>query len=173
MKKRYTILAYSCEDTGSEPGVGYQWSKNIAELKKDYIVTVITKKISKISSLEENHGIKKVGLDLPDSLMFIKKITGVRIYYFIWTFLAFFHLLKNFSTYNEGIVHHTTFTPIFYPPFYFLLPFKFYWGPTGGGESYPLAYYKSMTIKDCIVEILRSTIKYSMYLNPLFYFGCR
>ncbi|MFP4845205.1 glycosyltransferase [Winogradskyella sp. PE311] len=172
MKTIHTIIAYACEDAGSEPSVGYHWSKYIAQLKPANNITVITRKNNDISLLIENYNINKIEIDLPSNLIFIKKIIGIRLYYLIWKFLVFIHLIKNFSRYKQGIVHHITFTPIYYPPIYFCLPFKFNWGPIGGGESYPLAYYKSMMLADVINEIFRSILKYSIYINPLFYFGC-
>lgn len=172
MQKIHTIIAYACEDAGSEPGVGYHWVKNIAELNTANDIIVITRKNNDISSLTDAYNIKKIEIDLPDNLIFIKKIVGIRIYYLIWKFLVFIHLLNNFSIYNKGIVHHITFTPIYYPPIYFCIPFEFYWGPIGGGEKYPMAYYKSMKLGDIISEIFRSILKYTIYVNPLFYLGC-
>jgi hypothetical protein len=172
MIRTHTIIAYACEDTGSEPGVGYHWTKTIAKIDQTKNIIIITRKNNDVSYLTENYNIHKVEIDLPKKLLFIKKIIGIRLYYFIWIFMVFWHLLLNFSKYNNGFVHHITFTPIYYPPLYFCLPFKFYWGPVGGGENYPVSYYKSMYLKDIISEFFRSVIKYTIYFNPLFYFGC-
>ena len=35
-----------------------------------------------------------------------------------------------------------------------------------------MAYYKSMKLGDIISEIFRSILKYTIYVNPLFYLGC-
>jgi len=172
MQKKHTIIAYACEDTGSEPGVGYHWVKKISELTTTKDITVITRKNNDVSNLIDTYNIKKIEIDLPDNLIFIKKIVGTRIYYLIWKFLVFVHLLNNFSNYNKGIVHHITFTPVYYPPIYFCIPFEFYWGPIGGGEKYPTAYYKSMKVRGLVGELFRSILKYTIYVNPLFYLGC-
>jgi glycosyltransferase involved in cell wall biosynthesis len=53
-----------------------------------------------------------------------------------------------------------------------MLPFDFIWGPIGGGESYPLSYLKNMKIFDQFKEVFRFFLKYSIYINPLFYIAC-
>ena len=171
MTKRL-IIAYACEEKGSEPGVGYHWTKAIAELSKNDEVIVITRKNNDLSNLEKEYKIKKIGIDLPDSIITIKKYLGIHIYYFLWTFLVFSHLLKNFSRYKDSIVHHITFTPIYYPPLYFILPFKYIWGPIGGGEVFPNSYLKSMKLKDSLKEILRTIQINTIFINPIFYIGC-
>lgn len=172
MTKRL-IIAYACEDKGSEPGVGYHWTKAIAKLSRNDKIIVITRKNNNISDLEEEYQIQKIGIDLPDSIITIKKYLGTRVYYLLWTLLVFVHLLKNLSRYRDFIVHHITFTPIYYPPLYFILPFKFIWGPVGGGEVFPNAYLKSMKLKDTIKEIIRKIQKNSIFINPIFYMACK
>ena len=168
MKKRI-IIAYACEDAGSEPGVGYFWTKTLSEIYKNDEIILITRKNNNVDQLNIS---KKIGLDLNKSLIKIKKLLGTRVYYFIWSFLVLIHLVKNYNKYKGATVHHITFTPIYYPPIYFILPFNFIWGPIGGGEKYPLTYIKDMKLMDSIKELLRLVLKYSVYVNPLFYFGC-
>lgn len=170
--KKHIIIAYACEDSGSEPGVGFHWSRSIAEINPTKEIIIITRKNNDIGELAQLSNVKSIGIDIPESILFIKKIIGVRLYYLVWTFLVFFHLSKNFSTYRFSIIHHLTFTPIYYPPFYFLLPFQFYWGPIGGGEDFPISYLKNMKIKDQLSEIIRKVLKCSIFINPLFYLGC-
>ena len=67
------IIAYACEEKGSEPGVGYYWTKAIAELSKNDEIIVITRKNNDISNLEKEYKIQKIAIDLPDSLISIKK----------------------------------------------------------------------------------------------------
>jgi glycosyltransferase involved in cell wall biosynthesis len=171
-KNKRIVIAYACEDSGSEPGVGYYWAKSISEIYKDEEVLVLTRKNNNIIALEERDNLSKIGLDLSEPLLKIKKIIGIRVYYFIWTMLVFFHLIINYKKYRNSKVHHITFTPIYYPPLYFILPYDFIWGPVGGGETYPLSYLKNMRGIDKITELLRIVIKFSVYINPLFYLAC-
>jgi glycosyltransferase involved in cell wall biosynthesis len=172
IKNKRIIIAYACENSGSEPGVGYYWTKALSDIYIDDDIVVITRKNNNISRLESKANINKIGLDLNQPFLKIKKILGIKIYYFIWTFLVFFHLLFNYKTYKGSKVHHLTFTPIYVPPIYFMLPFDFIWGPIGGGESYPLSYLKNMKIFDQFKEVFRFFLKYSIYINPLFYIAC-
>ena len=167
------IIAYACEDSGSEPGVGYYWSKAIATAVEDRDVLLITRKNNDVSKLlEENRNIVLKGVDLPNNLLKIKKLIGARLYFLIWQFLVFSFLIKNYKLFKKAKIHQVTFTPMYYPPIFFILPFTFIWGPLGGGESYPIAYLKELKVRDRIKEILRQFIRFSIYINPLFYLGC-
>ena len=166
------IVAYSCEDRGSEPGVGYYWTKTISSICENEKILLITRRNNNVSALVNNATLFSTGIDLPNKLLFVKKIIGTRVYYLFWQFLVFIHLILNFSKYKGAIVHQVTFTPMYYPPFFFLLPFKFIWGPVGGGESFPLSYLKSFKKTDALIELVRIVIRNSIYINPLFYLGC-
>ena len=155
IKNKRIIIAYACENSGSEPGVGYYWTKALSDIYVDDDIVVITRKNNNIERLESRRNISKIGLDPNQPFLKIKKILGIRIYYPIWTFLVFFHLLFNYKKYKGSKVHHLTFTPIYFPPIYFMLPFDFIWGPIGGGESYPLSYLKNMKILDQFKEVFR------------------
>lgn len=171
-KYKRIVIAYACEDSGSEPGVGFFWTKAIANTFDKGKVLLITRKNNNVSKLKELSSIEVKGIDFPKSLLFIKKIIGVRLYYNIWQFMVLFYLLGNYSKFRKTIVHQVTFTPMYYPPIFFLLPFKFVWGPLGGGESYPLKYLKVLKKRDTLKEIIRLFIRYSIYVNPIFYFAC-
>lgn len=171
-KYKRIVIAYACEDSGSEPGVGFFWTKAIANTFENEKVLLITRKNNNVSKLKELNSIEVKGIDLPKSLLFIKKIIGVRLYYIIWQFIVMFYLLGNYNKFRKTIVHQVTFTPMYYPPIFFLLPYKFVWGPLGGGESYPLKYLKVLKKRDVIKEISRLFIRYSIYINPIFYFAC-
>ncbi|KAB1155791.1 glycosyltransferase family 4 protein [Flavobacterium luteum] len=166
------IIAYACEDSGSEPGVGYYWSKAIATICKDEKILLITRKNNNVSTVVNNTNLFSLGIDLPSRILVIKKFLGIRIYYFIWQFLVFLHLLFNIRKYKGCVIHQLTFTPLYYPPIFFLLPFKFIWGPLGGGEFFPLSYLSALKKRDAVKEIFRIIIRNSIYINPLFYLGC-
>ncbi|WP_242092372.1 glycosyltransferase [Aestuariivivens sediminicola] len=167
------IIAYACEDSGSEPGVGYFWTKAISRAFSDDQILLITRKNNDLSKLlKERNNIHLKGIDISKNLLFIKKFLGTRPYYIIWQFIVFTYLINHYKIFKNSKIHQVTFTPMYYPPIFFLLPFKFVWGPLGGGESYPLSYLKELKPLDKIKEVLRLLLRYSIYLNPLFYLGC-
>ena len=166
------IIAYACEDSGSEPGVGYYWTKAISTICKDEKILLITRKNNNVSAIVNNTNLFSIGIDYPSSILFTKRFLGIRLYYFLWQFLVFFHLLFNYSKYKGSIIHQLTFTPLYYPTIIFLLPFKFIWGPLGGGEFFPLSYLNALKKRDALKELLRIIIRNSIYINPLFYLGC-
>lgn len=166
------IVAYACEDSGSEPGVGYYWTKAITSICNNEKILLLTRKNNNVKEIVDNKTLFCRGIDLPKKLLFIKKIIGTRVYYFIWKFLVFFHLLSNYKEYKGAIIHQLTFTPMYYPPIFFILPFKFIWGPLGGGESFPLSYLRAFKVVDALKELYRIVLRNSIYINPLFYLGC-
>lgn len=166
------IIAYACENKGSEPGVGYQWAKAILELCANEEVILITRKNNDVGELKDYQNLKIVGLDLPPSILKLKKYAGIRLYYLIWTFCVFGFLLYKYPKIKNAILHHITFTPVYYPPVYMVLPYKFIWGPVGGGETYPMAYLLQMRRLDALKEILRFMQVFSVYINPIFYLAC-
>jgi glycosyltransferase involved in cell wall biosynthesis len=169
---RRIVIAYACEDSGSEPGVGYYWTKSIAGIVNNERVLLITRKNNKVHELINGSNIDLKGIDFSPKYIFIKKYIGVRLYYIMWQFLVLFYLIKQYKQYKKSIIHQVTFTPMYYPPIFFILPFKFIWGPLGGGETYPLKYLKALKLKDSVKEIFRQFIRYSIFVNPLFYFAC-
>lgn len=166
------LIAYACEREGSEPGVGFHWAQAVASYESSDDVVLITRRNNKIEMLTDESGVKKVGIDLPESILWIKTYLGVRFYYLIWTFLVLLYLVRNYWRYRDYTVHHITFTPVYFPPVYFIIPFRFIWGPVGGGERYPLSYLSSMRFSDAIIELIRLVQVYSIYVNPLFYIAC-
>ena len=68
--KRILIIAYACEsDKGSEPAVGWNWTKMIADIFTDvYVITRENNILSIKKGLDEQNinNVKIIGYDLPD-----------------------------------------------------------------------------------------------------------
>lgn len=172
--KKYSriIVAYACEDSGSEPGVGFYWAKSIAQIEKGKKILLLTRQNNDVSAILKLGNVDVKRIDLSKRTIKLKKIIGVRLYYLIWQFLVFWFLITNYSSLKSSIIHQITFTPMYYPPVFFALPYKFIWGPIGGGETYPLKYLKSLKRKDSLKELIRQVIRFSIYINPVFYIAC-
>ena len=44
------IIAYACENKGSEPGVGYYWTKAISRIFENDSIVLITRKNNDVST---------------------------------------------------------------------------------------------------------------------------
>jgi glycosyltransferase involved in cell wall biosynthesis len=59
-----------------------------------------------------------------------------------------------------------TFGKYWSPSFLSLLPIPFIWGPVGGGESAPRAFWYSLGIKGMMAEMLRETARFLLETDP-------
>jgi glycosyltransferase involved in cell wall biosynthesis len=176
-KPRVLVSAYGCEpNKGSEPGVGWNWAKQIA---KYYDVWVITRANNRESienefQLYPDSNLHFTYYDVPRWLSFWKKKTrGLYLYYLLWQIGAYYvarrlHLREKFD-----LVHHITFGNLWLPTFMPFLPIPFVWGPIGGGEQVPRAFRKEYPIGAKVQELIRDIILASLKVNPLFLFACK
>lgn len=131
------ISAYACEPLkGSEPGVG--WNLSVA-LSKKHNVTVITRLNNKKNIekyLDENpiENLNFIYYDLPKSLIWIKKIIGVQVYYMLWNLLSIGVAKKWIKNHSVDLIHHITFNQYRTISFGYFINKPFVIGPIGGAE---------------------------------------
>lgn len=140
-KKKVLVSAYACEpDEGSEPGVGWHW---VEEISREHDTWVITKKNNRESIERQLAALPNANLhfeyvEVPKWASFWKKKQrGVRIYYYLWQFVA---LLKA-KQLNQSVVfdlgHHVTFVNDWLWTFFALMPLPYIWGPVGSNSKLP------------------------------------
>lgn len=174
MNKNLKVLVstYACEpNKGSEPGVGWNWAKQIAKFSEVHVIT----RANNRHLIEEE--LKKSPVpdlffhyyDVPKWLSFWKKKTrGLHLYYLLWQIGAYnvakgLHKRERFD-----LVHHITFGNIWLPTFMPFLGIPFIWGPIGGGERVPRQFRKDYSITSKIQEFLRDFIVLTLRINPFF-----
>lgn len=163
------LSAYACEpNRGSEPGVGWHWAIEIA--KRGHEVIVLTRKnnkdvISKESGIPDN--VSFLYYDLPDKLMFLKKVFGVQVYYFLWQIGIYFFVKKRIKQLHIDFIHHITFVAIRKYSFLCFLGVPFYYGPLGGGENCPKVLLKDVSFKNKLKEFVRNQLNKLVRFNPL------
>lgn len=171
MPKKLNILlsAYACEpNRGSEPGVGWNWAIEIA--KRGHVVKVLTRRnnkpvITKETDLHQN--LYFIYYDLPDSLMWLKKVFGVQLYYFLWQIGAYFFVKKQLKQHSFDFIHHITFVAIRKYSFLSFLKIPFYYGPLGGGENCPSYLLKEVSAKNKLKEFVRNSLNGLLKFNIL------
>lgn len=170
------LIAYACEpNKTSEPGVGWNFSREISSFDMVRQVTIITRTNNQknIEFQNENREIIYIYYDLAKPFLFIKKKIpmGIQIYYILWQFGAYLRarklIKKEKKTYD--LLHHLTFGVSKISPPAFLLDIPFIWGPIGGGDKIPWAFLKEGSLKNKIEEFIYVSIHKLSYLSPFGY----
>lgn len=170
------LIAYACEpNKTSEPGVGWNFSREILNFDMVKHVTMITRANNQknIESQSENREIEYLYYDLAKPFLFIKKRVpmGIQIYYLLWQIGAYLQARKllHQKTNFYNLCHHLTFGVSKVTPPAFLLDIPFIWGPIGGGDKIPSAFLKESSFKNKIEEFIYISIHKLSYLSPLAY----
>lgn len=177
--KTILISAYACEpNKGSEPGVGWNWMKEIAKNNKVIVITRLNNKNIIEDELKFNsnqyNNISFYYCDVPKRLSFWKKgQRGLHLYYFLWQIECYKLSKLIMKNIKVDIALGLTFGNMWLPTFMHKLPCKFIWGPLGGGEGVPIKLWKKLPTKQKLVEIIRIINKYLPLTNIWFYSICK
>jgi len=108
-----------------------------------------------------------VYFDLPRWARFWKRgQRGVHLYYYLWQIGIYFIARRLHREVGFDLVHHVTFGNYWMPSFLALLPAPFLWGPVGGGESAPRAFYKTFSLRGRVYEHLRDLARWMGEHDP-------
>ena len=88
-------------------------------------------------------------------------------YYLLWQLGSIFLIRRMHKRLHFDYAHYLTFGSILLPTFFFLCPGKLIWGPIGGGENVPFKFWKSLSTRGRIKEIVRHAVQNLYRLNPL------
>jgi glycosyltransferase involved in cell wall biosynthesis len=165
------VSAYACDPhRGSEPGLGWKWSLEIA--KRGHQVWVLTriKNVALIDAAiakEGNLSLRAVGYDLPSWMCWWKSggLT-VQIYYALWQVGAFFKARRLHQNIEFDLVHHLTFGVFRTPGFMWGLGIPFLLGPVGGGEFTPTPLTRHFSLRARLFEAVRKLANYLSLLDP-------
>jgi glycosyltransferase involved in cell wall biosynthesis len=155
------MSAYSCEPgKGSERGVGWNVVREVAN---HHEVWVLTRPDESKEAIEAELAIRPVPnlhfvyFTLPfwqDSLRWGQS-GAIQLHYYFWQIQAYFVGEKLHQEINFDAIHHVTFVKYSCPSFLSLLPVPFVWGPVGGGESAPWAFWSDFNWKNKLYEVAR------------------
>lgn len=166
------LSAYSCEpNRGSEPGLG--WSV-VQEIAKYHEVWVLTRPDESKEAIEAElsrnpvPNLHFVYFTLPfwqDSLRWGQS-GAMQLHYYLWQIQAYFVARKLHRQIGFDVVQHVTFVRHSTPSFLSLLPIPFVWGPVGGGESAPLAFWQDFGFKAKLYETARAVFRWLGERDP-------
>ena len=153
------LSAYACRpNMGSEPGVGWN---TVQELIKYHQVWVFTRQdnrpeIEAYTAKNPHPNLNFVYCEPPSWLKLWWSSTQLPHYY-LWQLEAYFTARKLHQELDFDLAHHITYVRYSTPSFLALLPIPFIWGPVGGGEYAPQAFWQDFSSRGKIYEILRSS----------------
>ena len=166
------LSAYACEPgKGSEPGVGWNWTREL--VRRGHEVWVLTRAnnrtaIEEAVAAEGLAGLRPVYFDLPRWARFWKRgQRGVHAYYYLWQ-LAAARLVRRLCR-EEGfdVAHHVTFVNYWQPSALAFADAPFIWGPVGGGEDAPRAFWRDFSLRGRAYETARTLLRQRGEADPL------
>ncbi len=167
---RVLVSAYACRPgEGSEPGIGWDTVRELAKYHDLWVFTRENNRPAIAAELTQDPlpGIEFVYLDLPKWARWWKQgQRGVQLHYYLWQIVAYFVGQKLHRANQFDLVHHVTYVKYWGPSFLALLPIPFIWGPVGGGESAPPAFWPDFGWRGQLYEQARDLARGLAELDP-------
>jgi glycosyltransferase involved in cell wall biosynthesis len=166
------VSAYACDPRGgSEPGVGWNWSRAMARHHDVWVLTRSNNREEIERALAESPQprLRFLYLDLPRWARSWKRgQRGIRLYYYLWQVLARRHARRAHAEIGFDLVHHLTFATAFVPALTYLPGVPFVLGPVGGGIRAPWRLLFEWGPRGWVYELLRAIRRMTArYLDPL------
>jgi len=164
------VSAYACEPgKGSEPGVGWNWVKQIARFHEVWVITraVYQKPIEQWPDPPKN--VHWIYFDLPfcQTRHFWKiRLWAEHVYYYLWQVGAYVVAKRLSEQQHFDLIHHVTYAIYWRPSFLALLSTPFIWGPVGVAESTPKTLQQTMSARGRWFERVRTGMQWAAQWDP-------
>ncbi|MEW5859280.1 MAG: glycosyltransferase family 4 protein, partial [Cyanobacteriota bacterium] len=154
------LSAYACEPgCGSEEGVGWNTVRQVANHHEVWVLTRIGYRAA-IEAELDRHPVPNLHFVYFDPFNWTEdwrnKQGLVQLHYYLWQIQAYFLATRLHREIGFDLVRHVTYVKHWSPSFLALLPVPFIWGPVGGAESAPKAFWKDFSRRGKIYELLRN-----------------
>lgn len=169
LKGQFKVLAsvYSVEPgRGSEPGIGWNWIKQLARFHEVWVLTKSDHRAAIEAELALNpmSNVHWVYIETPRWLTFWyrRDRRGQRLHYWLWQWYAHKIGKRLHKEVGFDLVHHFTYMTYWTPSFLSQLPVPFVWGPIGGAETAPQRFYNTLRPHSRFDELLRDLGRWSL-----------
>jgi glycosyltransferase involved in cell wall biosynthesis len=167
---RVLLSAYACcPHHGSEPEVGWAFSKALAAHHDVWVLTRTAhrERIEKELQQRPVQGLRFLYYDPPE-LFGWGSHGGVRmqVHSYCWQLLAVSKVWNFHRELGFDIAHHVTFAKYWAPSCLAWLPVPFVWGPVGGAEVTPRGLLSALTWKERALERLKQIAARAGELDP-------
>ncbi len=175
------LSVYACEpNRGSEPGVGWNVAKKLAEHHQVWAFTSNTHRPAIEAELAQRP-VPNLEIVYFDPFGWVydwsqegkKSQLGVYFQYYLWQVWAYFVGRQLHRQVQFDLAHHVTYVKYSNPSFLSLLPIPFIWGPVGGAEQAPKAFQKEFSWRDRLYENLRNTARRVGEMDPFVHLTAR
>lgn len=153
------LSAFACEPgLGSEEGVGWNM---VLQAAKYHEVWVFTRTFCRpfIEAELARNPVSNLHFIYFDPFGWSEDWKGrqglLQFHYYLWQIWAYFVARRLHREVGFDLVRHVTYVKHWSPSFLALLPVPFIWGPVGGAESAPRAFWQEYSRRGKIYEILR------------------
>ncbi|BAY91934.1 MULTISPECIES: glycosyltransferase family 4 protein [unclassified Tolypothrix] len=173
------ISAYSCEPgKGSERGVGWNVVWEAAKYNEVWVLTRPDESKEAIEAelaSNPNPNLHFVYFTLPilGGLWRLGSNGAMQIHYYLWQIQAYFVARRLHRQIGFDVAHHVTFVKYSNPSFLSLLPIPFIWGPVGGGETAPKAFWRDFDFRAKAYEAARIISRSLGELDPFVHITAR
>ncbi|MBD1918197.1 MULTISPECIES: glycosyltransferase [Cyanophyceae] len=161
------ISAYACQPhMGSEPGVGWHLVQELAKHHRVWVLTRSSNRAAIEAELAQN-AIETLTFLYCDPPGLAQRLPPAQVpHYYLWQVGAYFVAKALLETVNIDLIHHVTYVRYSTPSFLALLPVPFVWGPVGGGEMAPKAFWGDFSRRGQAYEVVRSLVHRAGELDP-------
>lgn len=166
------MSAYSCEPgRGSEPGVGWNVVRQVANYHEVWVLTRPDESGAVIEAELTRNPVPNlhfVYFNLPILANGWRwgSNGAMQLHYYFWQIQAYFVARRLHREIGFDVVHHVTFVKYSNPSFLSLLPVPFIWGPVGGGESAPKAFWRDFSLRAKAYETVRNLSRWLGESDP-------
>ncbi len=171
-RMRIIAFAYACEPVkGSEPAAGWVLARMLARFADVWVVTRENNRYpieSAITSIPERDHLRFEYFDLPSWTRRWKRgARGARIYYALWQVGAVRRGRRLAQDVQPEIVWHLTWGNAWLGTLAPFLPYRFIYGPVGGGTGMAWGLLRTLGLRGCAFEFARTSVRvFARYLNP-------
>jgi glycosyltransferase involved in cell wall biosynthesis len=162
------LSAFACgPDQGSEPGVGWNWVRQIGRKHEVWLLTVDAHRGEMERGVPANVHV----IHVPSQRLYGWLLTrGVRgtdwIYYYWWQVKVYWIARRLQKKIGFDLAHHVTFVSWRTPSLLCLLPIPLIWGPVGGGETVPRPLRPELGWKGRVFEVVREICQHVSQWDP-------
>lgn len=171
------LSAFACRpNKGSEHGLGWGWATTLAEIGHEVVVLTRSRNRAAIERHLASEPRVRLSFQYVELPRWAERVidrgeAGIRIYYSLWQWAAWWRARRLVRERRFDLIHHATFAKYWaFSPLAFL-PVPFLLGPVGGGEDAPLAHWPQLGAYGMLFEAARAAARSLSELNPLLRWG--
>ena len=169
-RKKILVSAYACgPGRGSEPGIGWNATREIARRHDVWLITSTENRpaIEHELRVRPIPSLRVVFCDWPPWIDWVKRWRiGYELQHYAWQVKAYLEGRRLHRVIGFALVHHITLCRYWMPSFLALLPVPFFWGPVGGGESAPRPFWRGLGAKGAFLELTRECARWAGEHDP-------